>query len=46
MGLESAFYGEAFRCVFKKMLLFGGMLFQGIAIMGLIKANSFEMFGE
>jgi MFS family permease len=27
------------------MLLFGGMFFQGIAIVALIKANSFETFG-
>lgn len=44
-GLSQLFTGKLSDVYSKKMLLFGGMLFQGIAIMGLIKADSFEMFG-
>ncbi|MFY7827243.1 MAG: MFS transporter [Flectobacillus sp.] len=44
-GLSQLFTGKLSDVYSKKILLFGGMLFQGIAIIALIKANSFETFG-
>ena len=44
-GLSQLFTGKLSDVYSKKMLLFGGMFFQGIAIVALIKANSFETFG-